>query len=127
MFFLGSGPKIEERDTVAIPVDDSYEALPAKVQGFFKHALENYDFTPRLPPHPSPPRSFWDLLSEGRTLRSLPLTPPLVTPLVRQPSPVGSFAPLHPLKTTAVSNCRQWRLIIVVDEMGFKSWLRMLR
>ncbi len=43
-FFLGDGPNVTENDSVLFPVDDSYEALPAKVQAFFQHALEHYDF-----------------------------------------------------------------------------------
>lgn len=43
-FFVGNGSQLSEADVVDTTVDDSYAALPAKVQAFFSHALERYDF-----------------------------------------------------------------------------------
>ncbi len=44
VFFFGIGPKVSEPATVALPVDDSYQALPAKVQAFFRYAEASLDF-----------------------------------------------------------------------------------
>jgi hypothetical protein len=43
-FFVGNGPHVSEKNLVALPANDSYAALPSKVQVFFQYALERYDF-----------------------------------------------------------------------------------
>ncbi|HEY1121659.1 MAG TPA: hypothetical protein VGE67_08670 [Haloferula sp.] len=44
-FFIGGGESSDdEPDTVCLPVDDSYEALPGKVLAFFRDALATSDF-----------------------------------------------------------------------------------
>lgn len=44
-FFIGGETSLpEEPDTVVLPVNDSYDALPGKVLAFFAHVLEISDF-----------------------------------------------------------------------------------
>ena len=44
-FFIGGTTMLpEEPDTTVLPVDDSYQMLPAKVLAFFAHALKTSDF-----------------------------------------------------------------------------------
>lgn len=43
LFFVGKG-SCAEPDTICVEADDSYEALPEKVVGFFRWAIENHDF-----------------------------------------------------------------------------------
>jgi hypothetical protein len=44
MFFVGTGQSALEKDVVVIPTRDDYESLPRKVQAFYRHCLERYDF-----------------------------------------------------------------------------------
>jgi hypothetical protein len=43
-YFTGGGASTDEADTVALPADDSHEALPDKVMASFRHALAEWDF-----------------------------------------------------------------------------------
>ncbi len=44
-FFIGGKERLsQESDTVVLPVDDSYEALPDKILTYFAYALANSDF-----------------------------------------------------------------------------------
>src|ERR1044072_3314336 len=44
LFFVGVGKSATQPDVVQLPVDDAYEALPAKVHAFFQHTLQSHAF-----------------------------------------------------------------------------------